>query len=70
MSPEVSTTTPISILRASEVRQRTGLSRTTIFLKIKRGEFPAGVALGDRLAVRRDRSTGSEPNLDEPSADG
>lgn len=44
----LTTTTPISILRAKEVRDRTGLSRSTIFLKIRRGEFPAGVLLGDR----------------------
>lgn len=42
------TTTPICILRAREVRERTGLSRSTIFLKIKKGEFPEGVSLGDR----------------------
>ncbi|MGA9135814.1 MAG: helix-turn-helix transcriptional regulator [Terracidiphilus sp.] len=42
------TTAPICILRAKEVRERTGLSRSTIFLKIRRGEFPAGVSLGDR----------------------
>jgi prophage regulatory protein len=39
---------PVTILRARQVREKTGLSRSTIYLKIQKGEFPAGVSLGDR----------------------
>ncbi len=38
----------ISILRRRDVEARTGLSRSTIYLKIKCGEFPAQVSLGPR----------------------
>jgi prophage regulatory protein len=30
------------------VRERTGLSRSTLYAKIKAGEFPASISLGDR----------------------
>lgn len=36
------------ILRLPEVKARTGLSRTSIYLKIKAGEFPRPVSLGTR----------------------
>ncbi len=38
----------LTILRLSEVRSFTGLSRSTIYLRIKLGEFPTAVSLGDR----------------------
>lgn len=38
----------ISILRLPEVLSRTGLSRSSIYLRIANGEFPAPVSLGGR----------------------
>lgn len=38
-----------SILRRKQVEARTGLSRSTIYLRIARGEFPAPVSLGARI---------------------
>jgi prophage regulatory protein len=38
----------VNILRIRQVRERTGLSRSTIYLKIKTGEFPDAISLGDR----------------------
>lgn len=37
-----------SILRLSAVKERTGLSRSTIYLRIKEGSFPRQVSLGAR----------------------
>jgi prophage regulatory protein len=39
-----------SILRLREVRQRVGLSRSTIYALAARGDFPAPVKLGARAA--------------------
>lgn len=39
---------PQAILRLPEVKQRTGLSRSTIYLRIANGEFPSSVSLGGR----------------------
>jgi prophage regulatory protein len=36
------------ILRLPAVKMRTGLSRSTIYLRIAQGEFPAPVSLGGR----------------------
>ena len=36
------------ILRKPAVESRTGLSKSTIYARIKEGRFPAPVALGDR----------------------
>lgn len=36
------------ILRLPAVRSRTGLSRSTIYLRIANGEFPKPVSLGGR----------------------
>ena len=36
-----------SIMRLPDVRRRVGLSRSTIYLRISRGEFPAPVRIGD-----------------------
>jgi prophage regulatory protein len=37
-----------TVLRLPTVRVRTGLSRSTIYLRISRSEFPAPVSLGGR----------------------
>ena len=37
-----------TILRLPKVKERTGLSRSTIYLKIARKEFPPGISLGAR----------------------
>lgn len=39
---------PTSFLRLPQVKQRTGLSRSSIYAKISRGEFPSPVNLGAR----------------------
>ncbi len=36
------------ILRLPTVKERTGLSRSTIYLRIAKGDFPASVSLGGR----------------------
>ena len=36
------------ILRLPDVTDRTGLSRSTIYLKISDGRFPTPISLGDR----------------------
>ena len=36
------------ILRLPEIKIRTGLSRSTIYLRISEGIFPAQVSLGER----------------------
>ena len=38
----------LTILRRKQVEARTGLSRSTIYLRIARGEFPAPISLGVR----------------------
>jgi prophage regulatory protein len=40
--------TTISILRRPDVEARTGLSRSTIYLKVAQGSFPRPVSLGPR----------------------
>jgi len=37
-----------NILRLPEVKTRTGLSRSSIYLKIKEGTFPSPIFLGKR----------------------
>lgn len=37
-----------SILRLPSVKSRTGLSRSTIYLRITQGKFPKPIALGGR----------------------
>ena len=37
-----------SILRLPEVKSRTGLSRSTIYLRVKQGTFPMSISLGER----------------------
>lgn len=38
----------ISILRRQEVERRTGLSRSTIYLRVQEGSFPKPINLGPR----------------------
>ena len=42
-----------SLLRRPEVEARTGLSRSTIYDWMKRGEFPLPVKLGARIVAWR-----------------
>lgn len=35
-----------TILRIPEVKKRTGLSRSSIYLKIQQGDFPRSISLG------------------------
>ena len=37
-----------TILRLNAVTSRTGLSRSTIYLRVKEGSFPTPISLGDR----------------------
>ena len=39
---------PHTVLRLPTVKARTGLSRSTIYLRVSRGAFPAPVPLGGR----------------------
>lgn len=48
LSPAVSSA---SILRLPQVKQRVGLSRTTIYRAVKEGTFPAPIKLGGPRAV-------------------
>jgi len=41
----------LSILRRKQVESRTGLSRSTIYLRIKEGTFPRPLKLGGTRAV-------------------
>lgn len=36
------------IIRLPEVIQETGLSRSTIYLRMSKGDFPKSISLGDR----------------------
>lgn len=40
-----------SLIRLPKVKERTGESRTTIYDKIRRGEFPKPVAIGPRAVA-------------------
>ena len=42
------------LLRRPEVEARTGLSRSTLYDWMRRGEFPQPVKLGARLVARRE----------------
>ena len=43
-----------NLLRRPEVEARTGLSRSTIYFWMKKGEFPQPVKLGTRLVAWRE----------------
>ena len=45
---EQRTNPPIRFLRLPEVLERTGLSRSTIYVRLAEGRFPQPVRLGDR----------------------
>ena len=45
---ERATNPPIRILRLPEVVARTGLSRSTIYVRLEQGRFPRPVSLGSR----------------------
>lgn len=45
---ESQTQAPTVILRRREVERRTGMSRTTIYVRMARGDFPEPVSLGAR----------------------
>jgi prophage regulatory protein len=42
---------PISFLRLPQVKQRIGLSRSSVYAKIQRCEFPAPINLGGRAVA-------------------
>lgn len=42
------TQTKLTILRRKQVEKRTGLSRSTIYLRIQEGSFPKPISLGAR----------------------
>ena len=46
------------LLRRPEVEARTGLSRSTLYDWMKRGEFPQPVKLGTRLVAWRESDIG------------
>ena len=37
----------VSIIRLPEVIERTGLSRSTIYFQISKGQFPKGIPIGE-----------------------
>lgn len=39
---------PKTIIRLPAVKARTGLSRSTLYLKIQQGTFPKNISLGER----------------------
>ena len=45
---EQTTNPPIRFLRLPEVKARTGLSRSTIYVRLDQGRFPRPVSLGSR----------------------
>ena len=45
-------TMPHTVLRLPTVKARTGLSRSTIYLRVSHGTFPAPVSLGGRAVGR------------------
>jgi prophage regulatory protein len=62
----------VPFLRLPEVKRVTGLSRSSIYMQIKTGQFPPPVKLGGRavgwvedeiLAWARDRVLASRPSL-------
>ncbi len=40
--------TPLTILRRKQVEARTGLSRSSIYLRVSEGTFPKPISLGSR----------------------
>jgi prophage regulatory protein len=50
-------TTPNRILRLGSVLERTGLSRSTLYRKIRGGSFPAQVRMSERCVGRGESDT-------------
>jgi len=50
----MTTETPDRILRINTVLERTGLTRSTLYRKIERGEFPRQVKIAQRCAGWRE----------------
>ncbi len=48
MSKSVQVENPLRILRRGEVEDRTGLSRSSIYNRIRQGTFPPSVSLGGK----------------------
>jgi prophage regulatory protein len=57
-----------TLLRRPEVESRTGLSRSTIYDWMKRGEFPQPVKLGARLVAWRESDVTAWMKSREPKA--
>ena len=53
---------PHTMLRFPTVKARTGLSRSTIYLRISRGTFPAPVSLGGRAVGWIEAADGRLPS--------
>lgn len=45
---EASNSRPIAVLRIGHVKSRTGLSRSSIYALVRRGDFPPQISLGPR----------------------
>ena len=52
-----------SLLRLPQVRQMTGLSRSTIYAKMRAGTFPRNVDVGSSMAGRRRRRVAAKSRL-------
>jgi len=48
MSPKATPESPLSFLRLPQVKQRTGLSRSSLYAKMQNGDFPSPINLGGR----------------------
>ena len=51
MATEIIPSTPVSLLRMPEIVRRTGLSRSTVYRMVERGEFPGPVQLTSRTVA-------------------
>lgn len=47
-TPQLAPPRPLAILRLGSVKDRTGLSRSTLYLRITQGHFPKPISLGGR----------------------
>ena len=61
---EQRTKPPIRFLRLPEVQGRTGLSRSTIYVRLSEGRFPRPVSLGARRGLDRGRGGQVDPGAD------
>lgn len=62
------------LLRIEEVKERTGLSRTTIWRRERSGEFPTRVRLGDNTVAWHENEVEdwieSRPRVEAAQSDG